>query len=65
MNISGITFSIFLLCILIFLAHAHVKPTYNVSLYVFMKRYGIIVCSSIIKDITLLYYSTKKYLFNK
>lgn len=39
MNIPSLIFSILFILFILFIIHAHIKPTYGVSLYVFMKEY--------------------------
>lgn len=43
MNIQDIIFSMLLLLFLIFIIHAHIKPTYGINLYEFTKKYLICV----------------------
>jgi hypothetical protein len=43
MDLSGIIFLFIVILFALFLGHAHVKPTYKISLYVFIKKYMICV----------------------
>lgn len=43
MDIQCLIFSTLLILFLIFIIHAHIKPTYGISLYMFIKKYMICV----------------------